>query len=49
MLALATHGHSGLKQLLWGNVADKLIRGATCPLLVYRPQLDEEHNQGLSE
>lgn len=49
MLALATHGHSGLKQLLWGSVADKLLRGTTCPLLVYRPQLDEEHNQGLSE
>ncbi|HEY0606262.1 MAG TPA: universal stress protein [Herpetosiphonaceae bacterium] len=44
LLALATHGRSGLKRLLWGSVADKLLRGTTCPMLVYRPQLNDEHS-----
>lgn len=37
LVALATHGRGGLKRLLLGSVADKLIRGATSPVLVYRP------------
>lgn len=49
LLALATHGHSGLKRLFWGSTADKLLRGTTCPMLVYRPQLSEEQNLKLSE
>lgn len=38
VLALATHGRSGLKRVLWGSVADKLLRGTRAPMLVYRPQ-----------
>jgi nucleotide-binding universal stress UspA family protein len=37
LIALATHGRSGLDWLLLGRVADKVIRGATAPVLVYRP------------
>ncbi len=37
LVALATHGRGGLKRLMLGSVADKLIRTAPCPLLVYRP------------
>jgi len=37
LIALATHGRGGLKRLLLGSVADKLIRGATAPVLVYHP------------
>jgi nucleotide-binding universal stress UspA family protein len=36
VIALATHGRTGLKRLL-GSVADKVIRGASVPVLVYRP------------
>jgi nucleotide-binding universal stress UspA family protein len=36
-IALATHGRGGLKRLLLGSVADKVIRGASAPVLVYRP------------
>jgi nucleotide-binding universal stress UspA family protein len=36
-IALATHGRGGLKRLLLGSVADKVLRGATIPVLVYRP------------
>jgi nucleotide-binding universal stress UspA family protein len=37
LIALATHGRGGLKRLLLGSVADKVLRGATIPVLVYRP------------
>jgi nucleotide-binding universal stress UspA family protein len=37
LIALATHGRSGVKRLVLGSVADKLIRGAAVPVLVHRP------------
>jgi nucleotide-binding universal stress UspA family protein len=36
-IALTTRGQGGLKRLLLGSVADKLIRGATTPVLVCPP------------
>jgi nucleotide-binding universal stress UspA family protein len=38
LIALETHGRSGLARLLMGGVADKVIRGATVPVLLHRPQ-----------
>jgi nucleotide-binding universal stress UspA family protein len=37
IIALATHGRSGIKRLLLGSVADKIVRGTTMPVLVYHP------------
>ena len=37
-IALATHGHGGLARLLLGSVSDKVIRGASVPVLLYRPR-----------
>jgi nucleotide-binding universal stress UspA family protein len=37
MVVLATHGRGGLRRLTLGSVADKLVRGARVPVLVYRP------------
>jgi nucleotide-binding universal stress UspA family protein len=37
-IALATHGRRGLGRLFLGSIADKVIRGATVPVLVYRPR-----------
>jgi nucleotide-binding universal stress UspA family protein len=37
LIALATHGRRGLDRMLLGSVADKVIRGAAPPVLVYRP------------
>lgn len=39
-IALATHGRGGLRRMLLGSVADKVIRGASTPVLVYRPAND---------
>ena len=37
LVAIATHGRSGLQRLVLGSVADKLIRGSEPPVLVIRP------------
>lgn len=37
LIALATQGRGGLKRLFLGSVADKVVRGAATPVLVYRP------------
>lgn len=37
LIALSTHGRGGLSRVMQGSVADKVIRGATVPVLVYRP------------
>jgi nucleotide-binding universal stress UspA family protein len=37
LLALATHGLGGVRRLMLGSVADKLVRGSKVPVLVIRP------------
>ena len=37
LIVLATRCRGGLKQLMLGSVADKVLRGAECAVLVYRP------------
>jgi nucleotide-binding universal stress UspA family protein len=38
LVALATHGHGGVRRFVLGSVADKLLRAAEVPILVYRPR-----------
>jgi nucleotide-binding universal stress UspA family protein len=40
LIALATVGRGGRAGTFLGSVADKVLRGATCPLLVLRPNLE---------
>jgi len=37
LIAMATHGRSGIANVLVGGVADKVLRGASVPVLMYRP------------
>jgi nucleotide-binding universal stress UspA family protein len=37
LIAMTTHGQGGLRRLLLGSVADKVVRAAPCPVLVVRP------------
>jgi nucleotide-binding universal stress UspA family protein len=37
VIAVATHGSGGVERMLLGSVADKLVRGARVPLLVWNP------------
>lgn len=38
LIAVATHARSGLSRMMLGSVADKVIRGAHAPVLVYHPR-----------
>jgi nucleotide-binding universal stress UspA family protein len=38
LIATATHGRGGVRRLVLGSVADKLVRGAGVPVLVVRPR-----------
>jgi nucleotide-binding universal stress UspA family protein len=37
LIALETHGRSGLSRLVKGSVADKVVRGSHVPVMVQRP------------
>jgi nucleotide-binding universal stress UspA family protein len=36
LIVMGTHGRSGLKRLLMGSVAEKVVRHAACPVLTQR-------------
>lgn len=40
LVAMATHGRGGLKRLVLGSVADKVLRGGGRPVLLHRPSTD---------
>ena len=37
LIVLATHGRTGIKRLVIGNVAEKVVRHAHCPVLTVKP------------
>ena len=36
LIALSTHGHTGLKHVLLGSTAEHVVRHARCPVLTVR-------------
>lgn len=42
LIAMTTHGFGGLQRLLLGSIADKVLRGTTLPVLMYRPSTDTD-------
>ena len=42
VIALATRGRGGLARLLQGSVADQVVRRASVPVLVFRPDAEQE-------
>jgi nucleotide-binding universal stress UspA family protein len=40
LIALETHGRGGFARFFLGSVADKVIRGASIPVLVHRPRTE---------
>lgn len=43
LIVMGTHGYTGLRHILWGSVAEKVIRLAPCPVLVVR------HEEGIDQ
>jgi nucleotide-binding universal stress UspA family protein len=48
LIVMATHGHSGLKRWLLGSIAEKVLQGATTPLLLIRASEEGGKNEGVS-
>jgi len=40
LIAMSTHGRSGLGRWVYGSVADKVLQHAVCPVLLIRSQQD---------
>lgn len=50
LIALATHGRGGWSRLALGSVADKVLRGSTLPVMLYRPPVgNDERNAKLEQ
>jgi nucleotide-binding universal stress UspA family protein len=41
LIVMGTHGRTGLGRLLMGNVAERVVRRATCPVLTVKTPLPE--------
>jgi nucleotide-binding universal stress UspA family protein len=42
LIVIATHGHTGWGRLLFGSVAEKVVRLAPCPVLTIKAPPAEE-------
>ncbi|MGH7359221.1 MAG: universal stress protein [Candidatus Rokuibacteriota bacterium] len=38
LLVLGTHGRTGVRRMLLGSVAERVVRTASCPVLTVRPR-----------
>lgn len=47
LVVMATHGRGGISRSWLGSVADYLVRHATMPLLLVRPEIDPEQGRAL--
>jgi nucleotide-binding universal stress UspA family protein len=41
LIAMSTHGRSGLSRWVYGSVAEKVLQGAACPVLLIRARREE--------
>ena len=48
LIALSTRGHSGLKHLLLGSTAERVVRNAPCPVLVARKRKSKAANESFA-
>jgi hypothetical protein len=49
LIVMSTHGRSGLGRLVFGSVAESVLRGTRVPILLVRPStapLDEPERRG---
>ena len=37
MIVMGTHGYKGLEKVLFGSVAEKVVKTAPCPVLTFNP------------
>ena len=49
LIIVGTHGRRGIKRLVLGSVAEEVMRGASCPVLVMRPRRRDPHTELMPE
>ena len=37
LVVLGTHGHTGIKHLLLGSIAERVVQHSPCPVLTVKP------------
>ncbi len=42
LIIMGTHGRKGIDRILFGSVAEKVVKSSACPVLTIRPADDEE-------
>jgi nucleotide-binding universal stress UspA family protein len=42
MIIMGTHGRKGIDRILFGSVAEKVVKSSNCPVLTIRPADDEK-------
>ena len=42
MIIMGTHGRKGIDRILFGSVAEKVVKSSVCPVLTIRPADEEE-------
>ncbi len=48
LIVIGSHGRTGLGRLLMGSVAERVVRHASCPVLVVHPAvIESEHDGGV--
>ena len=45
LIVMASRGRTGAKRLLLGSVAERVVRGAPCPVLTLRPRVASDRSQ----
>jgi len=46
LIVMGSHGRTGLSRLLMGSVAEEVMRGARCPVLILKPPPPEPSETG---
>lgn len=41
LIVMGTHGYKGLERIMFGSIADKVVKGACCPVLTINPYRQE--------
>ena len=49
LIVLGTHGRKGIERMIWGSVAERVIRNAECAVLTLNPHIQESTEMLLEE
>ncbi len=49
LIVMGTHGHGAVMHMVMGNVAERVVRGAPCPVLTVREPRVKEVDRGLAK